>query len=297
MCVAISLGILSEENWSSPLLLGILLIICFSLSLSIAISLADSELSMNFTATGLANLIGLVAIIGLFFQTSWANSKSLKVALAQNIDEKKTDIKLGFYNSLVAWTARLYEVQSKLIAASIGPEVHFTLILQYNRAAGPPATTVEDMYKYHENLGRITSEGIGLLESWRVIDPRMEVFQVAISACSKDIRQAFDNYQNSALVCLSMDNDAKAKWTAPRPDQITALNEAAYKLRDVAITLGAYVSDLKLEMQNALIGNLFNTHREDYRNPLEQGRIVISLDRAEEVMRHFQTKSSESQAS
>lgn len=285
-CVGISLGILSDERWASPVALCIFLAVSLALSFSIAISAAHS-VGLSVEASLIANLIAILAFIGIFIQTSWTNRKAQEIALRQNLDNQRTEIRVNFYRSVVSWSVDLFLAQSKLVAVNIKPDFYFDCISK-NIPIGPiPPVTVEELESERRTLTKLITNGIGILESWRVVDPRIKVFQVALSVSLYDINKSFDDYHEAALWCLPLDDETASRWSMPSGFWLKKLKTRGNILRENCITLGAYVSDLKLELQNTTIGDLFENYNDDRRTPVENRFKVITLASSEELLSYF----------
>jgi len=109
--------------------------------------------------------------------------------------------------------------------------------------------TQELMMRSHETNAKL----LHFIGKWRIIEPRMNIFMSAIGVANNDIIDAEFAYEKafaevvSAAVALPEDEDV----------DLLPVTEAVEALDDALIERACVIGDFEREMQNALLGDLF----------------------------------------
>jgi len=150
-----------------------------------------------------------------------------------------------------------------------------------------PVARVPDLIGLKASFDREAIAIITFTERWLVVDPRFEVFRIAINAVMHDVREEWGAYFDLAMRNMPVELPAGLHWTVPGTDQLAAIEAASDRFIDRLGTLTAYSYDFQAEMQNVLIGPLFG-NTVPRRQPIDPRHIVISLGNAMLLTRHFQ---------
>ena len=129
------------------------------------------------------------------------------------------------------------------------------------------------------------------VEQWRVIDPRLDVFIFAFHASFHDCHEAFyREFCPLAIRLLPTTNPATGQpfhVDQPAIEVLERFATLADLQLDVLEGLSGYLLDLENEMQNLLVGELFDNKLER-REPLDPRVVVVSLDRRDELRAYFE---------
>src|SRR3546814_6577291 len=98
-----------------------------------------------------------------------------------------------------------------------------------------------------------------MVEQNRIIDPRIGIFQDAISSATHDLREAISKkYMPAMLPILPHDNPNGGVFPRAMPSDVMIenLEAATNEVVDALNDLIAYGHDLQVELQNHLLGDL-----------------------------------------
>lgn len=161
------------------------------------------------------------------------------------------------------------------------------------RANGQPILPIAERVKVSLENYKSASDAIlkiiFLLERSRFIDSRILVFRTAMNVCLHDLgRQFFEVYVPMAAPAFPIDTpNGETLPYAPPPEEAAAqLYAQAEKVNEILVNVGAYCEDLLVELQNALLGDLFGTEIEA-RKPNDPNCKVIRLKAHDELEKWF----------
>jgi hypothetical protein len=132
---------------------------------------------------------------------------------------------------------------------------------------------------------------IELTERWQIIDRRIEIFRTALGVASYNIDAAWHPYFDVALRRMPRDFPGQVQqgtpltWEPPDDQGMQELERVGNDLIDALADLESYIYDLRIEMQNLLVGELFDQTLPP-RQPVDP-RITIVLDRHKELAAYF----------
>lgn len=133
---------------------------------------------------------------------------------------------------------------------------------------------------------------VGLTERWQIVDPRIEIFRTAVNVAIHDIDAAWHPYFNTVLPIMPMEIRGHPQpgtllpWNPPNDRTVTRIEKLGNELISALSTLGSYIYDFQIEMQNLLLGEFFGRKLEP-RKPIDPTLIVVQLDRYGELA-HFE---------
>jgi hypothetical protein len=234
--------------------------------------------------TVIAGGLGLLVLV-------WRLRREAQLAIDENKTTEAMKLKLKIYEQEVI---KVVEVAVDTEVAFAGFIRRFISDLRNHKtladAGLPSSLPVARIPALIELKGSFDRAAIALItftERWFVIDPRFEVFRIAINAALYDIGTEYAAYFDFVLRAMPVDLPGGVHWTAPSNDQIDAMNAASDKLIDRLGTMTAYSSDFQAEMQNVLIGPLFG-NAVPRRQPLDPRHVVISLANDALLTQYFQ---------
>lgn len=135
------------------------------------------------------------------------------------------------------------------------------------------------------------------LEGYQIVNPDQEIFRVALNSAMFDIRNTFSPLFSELCKCLPMDVNPEdvgsigvKVLSPPAPDdaslkRLKALIDEYLRCIDV---LGEYVYDLRVDLQNTLLGSIFEKEV-PLRKPLDPTRMVVSTqpDKLKQLEEYF----------
>jgi hypothetical protein len=150
-----------------------------------------------------------------------------------------------------------------------------------------------------EKKSQVASSAIKVMavtETWQIVDPRMDVFRIAIVTALHDLDFAYQPYFNAAYRAMTI-AFPKDAWAPPNEEALCQIDALGDALLNSLMTLQAYIFDFLREMQTLLVGPMFD-QRIAPRVPSSSSSVVVRLDRYAELMAYFkeQTEWGRSQA-
>jgi hypothetical protein len=139
-------------------------------------------------------------------------------------------------------------------------------------------------------------EIVNLTERWRIIDPRIDVFGLATASAKHDIDVAWWPYFNAVVRRMPVEDRSGTNFPWQPPDD-AAVEEIGLKgpqLIGALTTFQSYIYDLQVEMQNLLLGGLFD-RQISARKPVDPG-FAIQLNRHREITTYFKCDTAWGQA-
>jgi hypothetical protein len=214
-----------------------------------------------------------------------------RIKLFDELSEKIGDaeaavVQLGIQGLLLPSALKTYLFQAQIPAFTPVPIKYRSLDLQGQQEALDAAL-----------LGVISA-----IERREVIAPALVIFRYALSDQSERSRKAFQHFADTARPLLPVDppEDLRAAGVQPRTlkpleeEDIPPMEEAGGSLHAECSQLTNYLNDLSREIQNRLLGSLFDS-QVHARKPLDPRFLVIgtskeSLQQAEdrlEIAKHL----------
>ena len=142
-------------------------------------------------------------------------------------------------------------------------------------------------------LSKNAIELIRLVETWETIDLRIQVFKMAFSSALQTINAAFSSYFETASRVIPQEIPGHEQqgtlypWLPPDDQTFERLETRWNSLSDALMDFQSYILDFRVEMQNLLLGELFD-HKIQPRQPGDPDVIVVRLDRYQELTTHFE---------
>lgn len=111
----------------------------------------------------------------------------------------------------------------------------------------------------------------------------MRVFQTAFNVANEGVSEAFSLFYGAAAQWFPV----VEPWQAPSTERVDELDRLAQQLGDHLRQLGMWVHDYRVEMQHAMLAELF-PNDVTRRDPIDPRHLVITLERHKELERYFE---------
>lgn len=130
---------------------------------------------------------------------------------------------------------------------------------------------------------------IFLIENRRIVDPRILIFRTAMNTVLHDSRQSmFSDFVLHVMPALPTDNPNGGifPYKPPSIEGALVIRKISDRLICAVDDATAYTEDFLTEMQNRLLGDLYENHLEP-RQPLDPARRAVTLDQAQDLEAWF----------
>jgi hypothetical protein len=238
-------------------------------------------------ATAIAATVGFG---GLILQLR-SQGRQSREAIAEN---ERRKLKAEMYQKAVAETRQLADAAITLDVMLRRLQIELTVAAHANLAnLGYPLPSVRysDVLEKSGEFMDAALQFIFTVENWRFLDPRIIVFRSAMNVVLHDLRELlhreFSLHVMPTLPVQAPDGTI-FQYTPPSPAGAEKVKDLCDKACACLIDVTSYTEDYTVELQNVLLGDLFDT-QVPHRIPLDPRSKVITLDRAEELERFFET--------
>ena len=246
-----------------------------------------------------AAIIGAVALVVTFTFAQLVVIIQLghqsRTALRQSRENEAAKLKLELYRSIVVSRDKAMRSGVTLNAyiQNLVQQISMAKSMQKLRLVHlVPDARASQLLNLSREATDSALEMISVVERWEIIDPRMRVFQDAINAALHDLRIAFSSkYIPASLTVMPMihlSEGTDLPWVIPNDSQVKDLEAATAQVSEALNTLGAYVDDFQREMQNLLIGPLFD-NKIAPRQPLDPSYRAVTLKNSKALSEHFRS--------
>jgi hypothetical protein len=235
-------------------------------------------------------LVGTAGFGSLILQIK-SQGKQSREAVAEN---ERRRLKTAMYEDGVLNCRQLadtaIELSTKLRMMMMQLEVT-ARAASANLAFDLPSARLPAIAELYAHFSDAVLSFIFLVENRRIVDPRILVFRTAMNAILYDTREImFSKFVIHLMPVLPVEgpDGGVFSYTAPSveaADVVKALSEAFINSLDDAV---AYTDDFLVELQNHLLGDLFNA-KVIHRIPLDPDKKVISFKDAEQLGKWFET--------
>lgn len=151
-----------------------------------------------------------------------------------------------------------------------------------------PSARFFEFNKMLEAVRNAASKLMRFTEEWEIIEPRCDLFRIALHSALHDIETLKKDYQLQLTMAMPIENaeGVAYPWTATNLD-IGALEEDTETFTDALITLASYIHDIRIEAQIFLLSDMFDKEVKR-RVPLDQKYKVLRLDQYDELIAYFE---------
>lgn len=224
-------------------------------------------------ATGVLAALAVIAQIG----------KQARHGIEQNRESERLKLKVEIYKQIISVCAA-QENASLEFSSKIR-----SLLWQMSRVTSheslAPARTASfswsELNALNGEAQRRSISVVTLVEQWRIVEPRLDLFQLAVNVALQDVRSAWPWFSIAAQVLPPHHVDEDGTWRPPEDAVAFLAKEADAVLRSL-MKLDAWVADFQAELQSQLLADLFK-NEVPVREPIDHSLFAIRLDRYEEV--------------
>ncbi|MBY2966230.1 hypothetical protein HF251_26605 [Rhizobium leguminosarum] len=240
-------------------------------------------------ATVIAATLGALVVI-------WQNAKQAKRATGQLRHTEALKLKMRVYEEIVCLCREAGDAQVSYSSYARGFVTDLTLYREMTRAGlswGLPKARVPSLFEKQAHFNKAVIALISLAERWGVIHPGLEMYRSAFSVALHDAGIAFDPYRSLVIRLMPAEipnsplQGSLFPWTLPDDATIQTLEVATEALIKAIDSFGGFMYDFQIDMQNLLVGELFE-HRIAPRRPLDPKIVVARLDDWEELKGYFE---------
>lgn len=138
---------------------------------------------------------------------------------------------------------------------------------------------------------------IRAVQRWEIVNPKLDLFKYALNNGMFDIQAATKQYhlQTMAILPFADDHPLKMAFKLPNEAGIATLFEQSDSVIHAVARLQQWIADMQVELQNELLGELFNNKVEPRDDPdLSDEELatfkVLRLDRRDELVSYFENE-------
>jgi hypothetical protein len=222
----------------------------------------------------------------------WQIGKQAQNAIAANRTTEAIKLKKEVYQEFIAACRKATNAQSKVISYTQRFELAITAaqsLRSQGLAPTPPEARALAFSDLSFKASNRMAELVMLQERWEIIDPRTTIFREAFFHANYELREAQGKYYEMALRHMphQLPDGMLVPWAVPDDMTKAMIVELGDALRHAYHLQDSYVSDLQNEMQNALLGELFDPNRVPVREPKDPAFTTVRLDRIPELKWFF----------
>ncbi|OYW48569.1 MAG: hypothetical protein B7Y36_16915 [Novosphingobium sp. 28-62-57] len=232
--------------------------------------------------------VGIIGFGGLILQMR-SQGKQSRDAIAEN---ERRRLKAAMYEDAVAVCRDLADQAIELANALRMMMLQVEYAAQAHQNGQPydlPAARYPVLLEKFAQFSDAAIKFVFLVENRRVVDPRILIFRTAMSVVLHDTRKLMHaefavNVMTSIPAQLP---DGRAfPYTPPSVQHAANIKQLCERFIDATDAAVMYTEDFMVELQNALLGDLFEK-QVAHRKPLDPAKKVITLENADELDRWF----------
>jgi len=199
-------------------------------------------------------------------------------------------LKLDVYKSIAEQISNASNTVSK---GTIGLTLPITISshcrsIEINPCTSPMKERISDIMDIQNAISNEMVKLIVIMENYQIINPKIDIFNLAFSASLENIRYNFTPFFNELLKYLPSDhpdpdNIEKTKTFVPRvpnESERETISNLGSKYYEACSDLNCYIYDLRIECQNTILGTIFED-RLPKRMPLDPKFKVVSTEDSE----------------
>jgi hypothetical protein len=243
----------------------------------------------------LITLLGiLIGVLIVIYQLGRQHKNELKLQ-RENYREQ---LRLNIYQNLsrVMDAAVRKQIDSNLYASMILAHVQtYCEMIKKGFSHSPLKDRAAELSQLHNELLKAAVEVVFLIERNQIVDPRLNIFRIAISAAQYDMTETFRPLFSFLLEILPDETPGPdgsniiVNVVTPSDHQVNELEKLVKAYTAANFDMGCYLCDLSVELQNALLSDLF-PYKVPRRKPLDPKFKVISTeqDEIEKLQKYFE---------
>lgn len=150
-----------------------------------------------------------------------------------------------------------------------------------------PSTRYPTLLEKYSQFTDAVLKFIFLVENRRIIDPKISVFRTAMSVALHDTSKLMHS-DFVVSVMTQLPDGSIFPYTPPTVQKAAVIKELCERFIAALGDAVMFTEDFMVELQNALLGDLFGK-KVAHRKPLDPAKMVITLERADDLERWFET--------
>ena len=232
--------------------------------------------------------VGIVGFGGLILQMQ-SQGKQSRDSIAEN---ERRRLKAAMYEDAVGVCRELADTSIELANALRMMMLQVEFAAQAHQNGQPynlPAARYPTLLEKYTQLSDAVLKFIFLVENRRVVDPRILIFRTAMSVVLHDTAKLMhSDFVVNVMVSIPAQHPdgSMFPYTPPRVQQASVIKQLCERFIAALDDAVMYTEDFLVELQNALLGDLFET-KVAHRDPLDPKKKVITLEHADELERWF----------
>ncbi len=237
-------------------------------------------------ATILAAGLGALAIVLQIRRQGRLNRESIE-------ENERRRLKSEMYEEVVDVCSAFSEVQGTFTGALmlVSQELNLAAMMHDDGRPSPlPRTRIMALNEHCSAYQTAIIRMLALIGQRKFVDPRLDIFATAFSCESEAVRDVFTRelfpFATRLLPVDRPDGAGIFPYQPPTMFQAQQVQALVERVRDHLHNSVGYALDFSVEMQNLLVGDLFD-HAVPRREPIDPAIKVIRLDQADELDRYF----------
>lgn len=242
------------------------------------------------TATLFAAFAGFGAVI-------WQIRSQGRQARAAILETERRKLKAGLYEDAVSVCRSVADSAIELSTQLRTMAMHIEVASRAEAVGlgfNVPTTRFQSLTSYYAAFSDAALRFIFLIENRRIVDPRIIVFRTAMSTVLHDTRDLmYSKFVIHVMPALPIEgaDGALYPYQPPAIESAVAIKDLADRFIAALDNAIMYTEDFIVEMQNKLLGDLFQTEIA-HRLPIDAAKRVVRLDQADELESWFRRETS-----
>ena len=258
-----------------------------------------SNLDPSMQSTLIAQFVTIILAVAGGFGVLWRSGKNAELARNQERESEAQKLKLRIYEDFATRCEQAMQAHIELAnyVRNLILELGAYSKSEKNRDEFKKISArTPQLLNLYGRKGDVVSALMGNIERWQIIDPRLELFLVAFSALGDEIGDAFEALFYSLYDKMPTEIQVDGIGGMPLPPmplsdaELEQISRFANVLNDKLNTQLGYITDLRIEVQNLLLGDLFSGRLVPKRKPNDSSIMVLSLDDHENLRNRLLTE-------
>ncbi|TKJ35399.1 MAG: hypothetical protein CEE38_14585 [Planctomycetes bacterium B3_Pla] len=234
----------------------------------------------------------LVGVVMVIYQMERQHKDNNLLQLSNH----KEELKLTVYKEISEYVSCAMQryVENQNIINSLMRQYHNCVICQDANSNPSPKiyTKYTELSDAYLRMVRSLTQLMCKLEEYEIVDKNIEIFRTAFASVVQLIQEAYLEFQRHIFSYLPHDDSKKRQEQlgvnikhvkSPIQQDIEAIEHSFNSYTDANLEGYCFVSDLSREVQNVLLGNLFN-NQVPPREPSDSHYVVVTT-KPEEIER------------
>jgi hypothetical protein len=234
--------------------------------------------------------VGIIGFGGLILQMR-SQGKQSRGAVAEN---ERRRLKAAMFEDAVSICREVADAAIELSNTLRIMMIQLEYAAQARSDGQPydlPSARFQKLSEEYENFSGAALKFVFLVEKRQVVDPRILIFRTAMSVAPHDTRNLmYSDFVTHVMrvIPAQLPDGTMFPWTPPTVDQAVIIKNLSERFIDSLGDAVTYTEDFIVELQNHLLGDLFNKVVA-HRKPYDPAKKVVTFEQADELGRWFAT--------